>query len=73
MNRTEMIQLLDEELVKLARVRELLQKSKSDKLVARLAPEKPKRRQLSAEARQRIAAAQKKRWAKTRRAAAQKK
>jgi hypothetical protein len=67
MIRSEMIAVIDEELAKLTRVRELLQKSNSDKLVSRLSAAPAPKRQLSADARQRIANAQKKRWAKRRR------
>jgi hypothetical protein len=67
MIRSEMIAVIDEELAKLARVRELLQNSNSDKLTSRLDGAKASRRQLSADARQRIGLAQKKRWAKRRR------
>ncbi len=76
MNRTEMIAVIDQELANLVQAKELLRKSKSEKLISRLSKVKPvagtraKRRPLSEEARQKIAAGQKKRWAKLRRALA---
>ncbi len=76
MNRNEMIAVIDQELANLAQARELLRKSKSEKLIARLSKAKPaagaraKRRPLSDEARQKIAAGQKRRWARLRRSLA---
>jgi hypothetical protein len=69
MDRQAIIAAIDEELAKLERARKLLTTSNSDKLLKSSPAGKParKKRVLSAEARERIAAAQKKRWAKHRR------
>jgi len=66
---------LDAEIAKLERIRELLvQNGKVNDVISRTlgkrtAVKKPVKRVMSVEARARIAAAQKRRWAKTRRAA----
>jgi len=72
MQRAEIIAAIDEELSKLQRVRELLNSSNGYKALAAKAGVAPaaKKRVMSAEARNRIALAQKKRWAKQRKAAA---
>jgi hypothetical protein len=80
MNRTQIIAAIDEELSKLQRVRDLLNSSNGYRALAAKAGVKPgaktiaapvrKKRVLSAEARSRIAQAQKRRWAKQRREAA---
>jgi hypothetical protein len=77
MNRTEIIAAINEELSKLERVRELLNSSNGYKALAAKAGVKAsgksvaaparKKRVLSVEARNRIAQAQKRRWAKQRR------
>jgi len=77
MNRTEIIAAINEELSKLQRVRDLLNRSNGYKALAAKAGVKTggksvtapvrKKRVLSAEARNRIAQAQKRRWAKQRR------
>jgi hypothetical protein len=67
MDRTAIIAAIDEELARLGRAKALLSSSNSHKLLSSGGDSKPgKTRVLSAEARQRIAAAQKKRWAKHR-------
>ena len=64
MSREQILAAIDEEISKLQQVRKLLQGS-GGKLTAGLAGGKPRaKRILSPEARQRIAAAQKRRWAK---------
>lgn len=64
MAREQIIAAIDEEISKLQQVRKLLQGA-SGKLASRLTSGKPRaKRVLSPEARQRIAAAQKRRWAK---------
>ena len=65
MNRDQMIAALDDEIGKLDQVRKLLQNASGQRLLSTAASAKTaKRRVLSPEARQRIAAAQKRRWAK---------
>jgi hypothetical protein len=74
MDRKAIIAAIDEELAKLGRAKALLGSSNSHKLLTSSGVSKPaKKRVLSPEARQRIAAAQKKRWAKHRKLAANKK
>jgi hypothetical protein len=64
MSREHILAAIDEEISKLQQVRKLLQGS-GGRLVSGLSGSKPRaKRVLSPEARQRIAAAQKKRWAK---------
>lgn len=65
MSRENIIAAIDEEISKLQQARKMLQSSGGGKLTAGITNSKPRgRRTLSAEARQRIAAAQKRRWAK---------
>lgn len=64
MNREQMIAAIDEEITKLEQVRSLLQHATGHRLLRTRAAARPaKKRVLSAEARARIAAAQKRRWA----------
>ena len=64
MNREQMIAAIDDEISRLEQVRRLLQNANSTKLLrTRTAGRPAKKRVLSADARQRIAAAQKRRWA----------
>jgi len=74
MSREQILAAIDEEISKLQQVRKLLQGSGSSKLVSGFSKSgKPRvKRVLSAEARQRIAAAQKRRWAKQKREASAK-
>jgi len=62
---------IDEEISRLTAVRQLLAGSDKTKTAPKSAPSKPtrKRRRLSAEARKRIADAQRARWAKQKKAA----
>lgn len=72
MSREHILAAIDEEISKLQQVRKLLQGS-GGKLAAGLSGGKPRvKRVLSPEARQRIAAAQKRRWAKQKKEAAAK-
>ena len=66
MSREQILAAIDQEIGKLQQARKLLQSSGGDKLVSGLtgASKPRKKRVLSPEARQRIAAAQKRRWAK---------
>lgn len=65
MTRQEIIAAIDEEIDRLQKVRELLQATGSTKFAGSGFGNKPqKKRYLSPEARARIAAAQKRRWAK---------
>jgi hypothetical protein len=65
MTREDIVAAIDEEINRLEKVRALLQGSSSNKLFASAAlPPARKKRQLSADARKRIADAQKRRWAK---------
>jgi hypothetical protein len=67
MTREEIIAAIDEEIDRLEQVRDLLQAAGSTKLVGSLGRKTvaaPKKRNLSPDARARIAAAQKRRWAK---------
>jgi hypothetical protein len=74
MTREEIIAALDEEIGRLQQVKKLLQSTGSHKLVAGVAAVKQgAKRVLSPEARQRIAAAQKRRWAKQKKEAVSKK
>jgi hypothetical protein len=74
MSREQILAAIDEEISKLQQVRKLLQSSGSTKLVSGFSGSgKPRsRRVLSPEARQRIAAAQKRRWAKQKKEASAK-
>jgi len=64
MKREQIIAAIDEEITKLEQVRNLLQNAAGHRLIRANRAGKPaKKRVLSAEARQRIAAAQKRRWA----------
>ncbi len=74
MTREDIIAAIDEEIDRLEKVKDLLQSSGSGRLngaLARKAGTGPKKRNLSADARARIAAAQKRRWAKQKAATAQ--
>ena len=65
MTREEIVAAIDEEIVRLEKVRSLLQGSGGSKLiVSGTFPGVRKKRHLSADARKRIADAQKRRWAK---------
>ena len=67
MTREDIIAAIDEEIGRLEKVKDLLQSPGSGKLsgaITRKTPSGPKKRNLSPEARARIAAAQKRRWAK---------
>ena len=68
MTRDEMIAAIEGEITRLEQVRELLRNSTSDRFVAAEGslPGAKKPRVLSADARRRIAQAQKRRWAKQR-------
>lgn len=69
MSHERIVAAIDEEISKLQQVRKLLQSAGGSSVVSSLAGRggKPRaKRVLSAEARQRIAAAQKRRWAKQR-------
>ncbi|MFZ0663084.1 MAG: hypothetical protein WAM66_10365 [Acidobacteriaceae bacterium] len=73
MNHEQILSAIDEEISKLQQVRKLLQSGGGSKLVSGLTGRgrKPRaKRVLSPEARQRIAAAQKRRWAKQKKEAA---
>lgn len=74
MSREQILSAIDEEISRLQQARKLLQSSGGSKLVSGLSSsgaKKPRRkRTLSPEARQRIAAAQKRRWAKQKKGAA---
>jgi len=74
MSREQILAAIDEEISKLQQVRKLLQTSGGNKLASRVSKAgKPRaRRTLSPEARQRIAAAQKRRWAKQKKEASAK-
>ena len=75
MDYQSIVSALDAEIARLQEVRALLVKNgKVDRIIRRSGAQKvtatePKKRVLSAEARAKIAAAQKKRWAKSKRAA----
>jgi hypothetical protein len=74
MTREDIIAAIDEEISRLEKVKDLLQSSSSGKLsgaIARKANTGTKKRNLSPEARARIAAAQKRRWAKQKAATTQ--
>jgi hypothetical protein len=67
MNREEIIAAIDDEIDRLHQVRKLLQNAGGSRILTTSAVTKtPKKRVLSPEARQRIASAQKRRWAKQR-------
>jgi hypothetical protein len=73
MNREQLIAAIDEEITRLEQVRNLLQNTTSRRLLRTGSAGRPaKKRVLSAEARQRIAAAQKRRWAAQKKEAAKK-
>jgi hypothetical protein len=74
MSREQILAAIDEEISKLQQVRKLLQSSGGNKLVPGFSKTgKPRaKRILSPEARQRIAAAQKRRWAKQKKEASAK-
>lgn len=74
MSRENIIAAIDEEISKLEQAKKMLQSSGGSRLTSAIAKgAKPRgRRTLSAEARQRIAAAQKRRWAKQKKEAASK-
>ena len=64
MNREQLIAAIDEEITRLEQVRNLLQNATGHRLIRASKAGRPhKKRVLSADARQRIAAAQKRRWA----------
>ena len=69
MSREQILTAIDEEISKLQQVRKLLQSSSGSKLISGSSGSGRSRakRVLSPEARQRIAAAQKRRWAKQKR------
>jgi hypothetical protein len=69
MNREQIIAAIDEEIGKLHQVRRLLQSASGHQFLA-VAKAGKKKRVLSPEARQRIAQAQKRRWAKQKKEAA---
>jgi hypothetical protein len=64
MSREEIVAAIDEEISRLEKVRALLQGAGSSRLFAGAFTAGRKKRHLSAEARKRIAEAQKRRWAK---------
>lgn len=70
MNREEIIAAIDDEIGRLQQVRKLLLNSGGNHLFASSSAKPAKKRILSPEARQRIASAQKRRWAKQRKEAA---
>ena len=71
MNREQIIAALDDEIGKLNQVRKLLQSASGHRLLSTTPSAKTgKKRVLSPEARQRIAAAQRRRWAKQKKEAA---
>ncbi|MGB7189572.1 MAG: hypothetical protein WBD10_05505 [Acidobacteriaceae bacterium] len=75
MSREQILAAIDQEIGKLQQARKLLQSSGGSKLVSGLTGgggRPRKKRVLSPEARQRIAAAQKRRWAKQRKEASAK-
>jgi len=74
MSREQILAAIDQEIGKLQQVRKLLQSSGGSKLVSGLTGggRPRKKRVLSPEARQRIAAAQKRRWAKQKKEASAK-
>lgn len=73
MTREDIIAAIDEEISRLEKVKDLLQSSSSGKLSGALTRKTsaPRKRNLSPEARARIAAAQKRRWAKQKAATTQ--
>ena len=74
MNREQLIAAIDEEITRLEQVRKLLQNTTGHRLIGSRTTGRPaKKRVLSAEARQGIAAAQKRRWAAQKKEAAAKK
>ncbi len=75
MSHERIVAVIDEEISKLQQVRRLLQSAGSSSVVSGITGRRSKprkKRVLSAEARQRIAAAQKRRWAKQKKEAAAK-
>jgi hypothetical protein len=73
MSREELIAAVDEEISRLEKVRALLHSSGGTRISTSFGNRPRKKRVLSAEARARIAAAQKRRWAKQKAAQAGKK
>ncbi|MGA8531739.1 MAG: hypothetical protein WB622_18605 [Acidobacteriaceae bacterium] len=74
MTREELVAAVDEEISRLEKVRALLQSSGSSRIATTSFGNRPrKKRVLSADARARIAAAQKRRWAKQKAAQSAKK
>ncbi|HTV83111.1 MAG TPA: hypothetical protein VME18_10705 [Acidobacteriaceae bacterium] len=73
MSREELIAAVNEEISRLEKVRALLQSSGGSRISTSFGNRPRKKRVLSAEARARIAAAQKRRWAKQKAAQAGKK
>ncbi|HEX3437871.1 MAG TPA: hypothetical protein VHT24_13965 [Pseudacidobacterium sp.] len=69
MSREEIIAAINEEISRLEKVRALLHGSGSSKIITGNISGTGKKRHLSAEARKRIADAQKRRWAKQKKAA----
>jgi len=73
MDTTEIIKTIDAEIARLEKARALLKGDTTSatrperSLISKSTPKAPKRRKMSAEGRARIAAAQKARWAKTKR------
>jgi hypothetical protein len=72
MSREQILAAIDEEISKLQQVRRLLQSSGGSKAFSGFSGKPRVKRVLSPEARQRIAAAQKRRWAKQKKEAAAK-
>lgn len=70
MSHQQILAAIDEEIRRLQQVRKLLQGAAGGKLAGSLGTEKRTRRILSPEARERIAAAQRRRWAKQKKAGA---
>jgi hypothetical protein len=74
MNREQIIAAINDEILRLEQVRKLLQAGTGQRLIPGVAAKTAKKKRiLSPEARQRIAAAQKRRWAKQKAAASGKK
>jgi len=73
MTREELLAAVDEEISRLEKVRELLQSTGSSRISTSFGNKPRKKRVLSADARARIAAAQRRRWAKQKAAQAAKK
>jgi len=73
MTREELLAAVDEEISRLEKVRDLLQTSGGSRIASSFGNKPRKKRVLSADARARIAAAQRRRWAKQKAAQATKK